>query len=99
MAFLILATERHYSPGVTVRALLQLLDDYGALELEEAIKDAPHPNNVRLCLQKRRKQKTQLTKVQLHLRKDARLREQVVPPATLKNYDALHKASNEETLS
>jgi transposase len=104
MAFLMLATERHYSPGATVRALLQLLDDYGALELEEAIKealakDAPHPNNVRLCLQKRRDQQAQLPKVHLHLPKDARLREQVVRPATLKKYDALHKVNNEETLS
>jgi len=43
------------------RTLLQLLDDYGAVELERAMRVAleqnvPHPNTLRIYLQKRREQ-------------------------------------------
>ena len=53
------AAERGESLGRTVRALADLLERYGVAELTAAIADAlgrdvPHPNAVRLALERRR---------------------------------------------
>jgi hypothetical protein len=74
--------------------LLQLLDGYGALELEIAINEAlvrgvPHPNAVRLCLEKRREDRKQLPPVTLDLPNDKRVRDLVVRPHDLRSYDQL----------
>ncbi|MEL0584704.1 MAG: hypothetical protein AAES65_07495 [Candidatus Thiodiazotropha sp. (ex. Lucinoma kazani)] len=51
--------------------LVQLLDDYGAAELEQAIvealkNDVPHPNGVRQVLERRREQRGPITTVNAH---------------------------------
>ena len=56
------AAERGDNLGAITAALLRLLDRYGAAELEAAIREAlerdvPHPNAVRLALERRREQR------------------------------------------
>jgi len=53
------AAERGDNLGSITAALLRLLEDYGAAELEAAIADSlaqgvPHPNGVRIALERRR---------------------------------------------
>lgn len=86
------AAQRNYNLGSITANLLLLLDDYGAVELEAAIqealkKDVPHPNAVRISLQKRREQQQKLPPVQLDLPDDQRVRNQAVRPHSLDSYD------------
>lgn len=91
---LIKAAERGYHLRSIIVGLLQLLDNYGAAELEIAInealaRDVPHPNAVRLCLEKRRESRHQLPPVTLDLPDDKRVRDLVVRPHDLGSYDQL----------
>lgn len=91
---LIKAAERNYYLGSIISTLLQLLDSYGANELEIAIKEAiardvPHPNAVRLCLEKPRESHHQLPPLTLDLPDDKRVRDLVVRPHDLGSYDQL----------
>lgn len=66
-----------------------------AAELEIAIKEAllrkvPHPNAVRFNLEKHREERQQLPPVNLDLPNDARIRELIVRPHKLGNYDQLN---------
>ncbi|GMQ87488.1 MAG: hypothetical protein BMS9Abin08_0692 [Gammaproteobacteria bacterium] len=74
--------------------LVQLLDDYGAAELEcaiaEALKnDVPHPNSVRQVLERRREQRDQLPPLVLTLPDNDKARNIVVRAASLARYDQL----------
>ena len=56
------AAERGANLGAITSALMRLLDRYGAAELQAAIlealeRDVPHPNAVRLALERRREQR------------------------------------------
>ncbi len=86
------AAQRSYHLGSITRDLLSLLDDYGAVELEAAIKEAlekevPHPNAVRISLQNRREQQNKLPPVRLDLPDDQRVRNQAVRPHDLNSYN------------
>jgi len=86
------AAQRAYHLGSITRDLLSLLDDYGAVELEAAIKEAlekevPHPNAVRISLQNRREQQNKLPPVRLDLPDDQRVRNQAVRPHDLNSYN------------
>ena len=88
------AADRNYSLKSITANLVQLLDDYGATELEEAIKEAlarkvPHPNAVRISLERRREERQQLPMVHLELPQDPRVRELNVKPHDLSDYDKL----------
>jgi hypothetical protein len=59
---LLRAAERGGNLGAITAVLLRLLDRYGATELQAAInealvRDVPHPNAVRLALERRREQR------------------------------------------
>lgn len=74
--------------------LVQLLDDYGAAELEhasaEALKnDVPHPNGVRQVLERRREQRDRLPPLTLTLPDNDKARNIVVRAASLARYDQL----------
>ncbi len=74
--------------------LLRLLDRYGAAELEAAITEAlgrgvPHPNAVRLSLERRREQRHQPPPLAVTLPDDKRVRDLVVRPHNLDDYDQL----------
>jgi transposase len=91
---LIKAAERSYNLGGIISVLLQLLDSYGATELEIAINEAltrevPHPNAVRLCLERRRENRNQPPPIALKLPDDKRIRDLVVRTHDLGSYDQL----------
>ncbi len=97
------AAKRGYHLGSTTASLLSLLDDYGAIELEAAIqealvKDVPHPNAVRISLQKRREEQEKLPPIKLDLPDDKRVREQVIRLHDLTSYDDIqqNKGDNDD---
>ncbi len=84
--------ERGHRPGTVVTQLLELLDRYGAGELESAIAEAlqqqlPHPNAVRQVLEQRRQQRQQPPPLAITLPAHAAA---AVRPASLAAYDQLH---------
>lgn len=94
--FLDAAALRGYSLGSTTNQLLSLLDDYGACELDETMKDAlargvPHPNAVRLGLQRRQDERHQPPLVVLPVSDDKRVNELIVKPHKLSDYDVLNQ--------
>lgn len=94
LELLVQAADHNYNLGSITHTLLQLLDDYGAIELEAAIIEAlsrqvPHPNAVRISLERRREARRQLPAVHLELPQDKRVRELSVRPHDLNDYDKL----------
>ena len=88
------AAERGDNLGSITAALLRLLERYGAAELEAGIAEAlvrevPHPNAVRLALQRRREQRDQPPPLPIALPADKRVRDLVVSPHKLDDYDQL----------
>ena len=95
------AAARGDNLGSITAALLRLLDRYGASELEAAIaealaRDVPHPNAVRLALQRLREQRDQPPPLPITLPADKRVRHLVVRPHKLDDYDQL-QAQQENT--
>ncbi len=98
---LIKAAERSYNLGSIISALLQLLDSYGAAELEIAVnealaRDVPHPNAVRLCLEKRRESRQESPPIALNLPDDKRVRDLVVRTHDLGSYDQLKSLEEDD---
>lgn len=94
------AAERGDNLGSITAALLRLLDRYGAAELEAGIGEAlsrgvPHPNAVSLALERRREQREQPPPLPIALPADKRVRDLVVCPHKLDDYDQL-QASRED---
>ena len=92
---LVAAAARGENLGSLTASLLRLLDAYGASELQAAIAEAlqrgvPHPNAVRLSLERRREQRDQPPPVPLTLPDDPRVRDQAVRPHALADYDQLN---------
>lgn len=98
---LIQAAERGYALGIITAQLLKLLDQYGASELTTAINEAlsrgvPHPNAVRLSLEKQREERNQTPPLTIILPDDERVRDLVVRPHDLKSYDQLQAITEEK---
>jgi transposase len=94
------AAERGTPLARATAQLVQLLDDYGAAELEQAIAEAlahdvPHPNAVRQALERRREQRQQPPPLPLTLPDNDKAKGIVVRPASLTAYDQLHTPSTE----
>lgn len=88
------ATERGEPLGRTVRALSELLDAYGVAELTAAIAEAmargvPHPNAVRLALERRRQTRAEPPPVPVPLPDHVKRRDVPVRPHALDGYDRL----------
>ena len=69
---------------------MQLLDDYGASELEASIqiallKEVPHPNTVRIHLEKQREARCQPPPIGIDLPDDSRVRNLVIRPHKLED--------------
>lgn len=84
--------ERGAPLGSASSALLRLLDHYGATELRVAIaevldKDTPHPHSVRVVLERRATERSQLPALPMQLPDDPRVRDLVVTPHALERYD------------
>lgn len=88
------AAQRGYHLGSLTANLLSLLDCYGAAELEIAIQEALSRNvfychSVRRAIEKRRAEQHRLPPIPLDLPDDKRVRELVVRPHALGDYDQL----------
>jgi hypothetical protein len=92
------AGERGYNLGTVTAALLRLLDRYGAAALETAIDSAlaqgvPHPNAVRLALERAREQQGAAPPVALCLSEDVAQRDRPVRSHALASYDQIVHAA------
>jgi hypothetical protein len=95
------AAERGDNLGSITAALLRLLERYGAAELQAGIAEAlarevPHPNAVRLALERRREQRDQPPPLPIALPADKRVRDLVVSPHKLDDYDQLQAHQEED---
>jgi hypothetical protein len=98
---LVRAAERGSNLGSITAALLRLLERYGASQLDAAIlealeRDVPHPNAVRLALERRRDDRRQAPPVALTLPAHVPDRDKTVRPHSLETYDALKKVGHEK---
>jgi len=89
-----MAAERGYSIGSLTSKLLSLLDLYGTVEMEEAIREvvksgASHCSAVSQELERRRRKKGLLSPVAIELPDDKRISNLVVLPHSLASYDNL----------
>lgn len=92
--FLSAAALRGYALKSVSSQLASLLDDYGASLLEKAMvealaKKSPHPNSVRIVLEKRRDEQHEQPLATFALSNDKRITEMVVKPHSLNQYEAL----------
>jgi hypothetical protein len=88
------AAERGENLGAITAALLRLLDAYGQGELTHAVDDAlgrgvPHPNAVRMALERRREQRGTPPPVALPLSDAVRRRDPAVRTHPLASYDRI----------
>ena len=86
--------------GRITRTLLDLLDRYGAAELEVAIRDAlvrevPHPNAVRLALERRRQEHNSPPPIGVSLPDHLKRRDVTVRPHPLAGYDQLTETGDD----
>jgi transposase len=93
-ALLVRAAERGDNLGSITATLMQQLARYGAAEFEAAIlealaRDVPHPNAVRLILERRREERHQPPPITVSLPEHVRARDQPVRPHDLATYDKL----------
>jgi transposase len=91
---LLQAAKRSNNLGTITAALLRLLERYGAAELQAAILDAlsrdvPHPNAVRLALERRREELHQPPPVAMLLPEHVIARDAPVQTHRLDSYDQL----------
>jgi transposase len=98
---LVRAAERGSNLGSITASLVQLLERYGASQLDAAIREAlerdvPHPNAVRLALERRRDDLRQAPPVALTLPAHVRARDKTVRPHSLETYDQLKKVGHEK---
>ena len=93
--FLQLAATSGYSLTSITKQLINLLDEYGSILLEEAmhqalIKKVPHPNAVRIALQKISDEKNTVPQLKIN-HHDKRVNEVVIKPHALNDYDGAFK--------
>ncbi len=96
------AAQRGTPLSSATAQLVQLLDDYGAGELEHAIAEAlknevPHPNAVRQVLERRREQRDRLPPLTLTLPDNDKARNIVVRSPSLAAYDQLDTDTDIDT--
>lgn len=97
---LVRAAERGASLGTMTAALLRLLERFGAAALQAAIfealaRDVPHPNAVRLALERRRGLHGDAPPVALVLPAHVQARDAPVRPHALEPYDQLKERSDD----
>ena len=94
------AAERGANLGTITNGLTRLLDRYGAAELQATIREAldrdvPHPNAVRLALERRREQRGEAPPIDIDLPAGVRARDATVRPHALETYDQLKDLADE----
>lgn len=99
--FLKKAALRDYPLTSTIKQLISLLDDYGASLLEKAMnealaKESPHPNSVRIILQKILDERVEVPLVTFPLSKDKRVTDMIIKPHSLSQYGELDSTTSIE---
>jgi hypothetical protein len=99
---LVRAAARGANLGTITAALMRLLQRYGGAELQAAIlvaldRDVPHPNAVRLALERRREDRRQAPPVAMTLPAHVQARDTAVRPHSLDTYDTLKDHNHEES--
>jgi transposase len=97
---LIRAAERGANLGAITVGLQRLLERYGAAELQAAIPEAlargvPHPNAVRLALERRREQRGDAPPTAITMPAHVQARDVPLPPHDLETYDRLKDLADE----
>jgi transposase len=97
---LIRAAERGANLGAITVGLQRLLERYGAAELQAAIPEAlargvPHPNAVRLALERRREQRGEAPPTAIAMPAHVQARDMPLPPHDLETYDRLKDLADE----
>lgn len=100
-ALLIAAAERGLNIGTLTCRLLGMVDQYGAQEIEESIKEALsrevfHLSAIRQILDQRLKKRGVEPPISVNLPDDPRVRGLVVKPHDLKSYDCLRGGKDEK---
>ena len=95
------AAERGDNLGSITASLMQLLARYGAAELQDAIlealeSDVPHPNTVRLILERRREQRQAPPPIAVALPEHVRAKDAPVISHRLDTYDKLKETPDED---
>lgn len=95
------AIERGEPLGRTVRALTDLMERYGVAQFEQAIADAlargvPHPNAVRLALDRRRQAQAEPPPLAVCLPAHVKRRDVPVHPHCLTDYDPLMETPDDD---
>jgi transposase len=95
------AAERGHNLGSITAALGRLLDRFGAAELHIAIEaalaqDVPHPNAVRLALERRRQERNEPPPVAVALPAHVAARDVAVAPHRLDSYDQLTEPHHDD---
>jgi transposase len=98
---LVRAAERGHNLGSVTSVLMQLLARYGAAELEAAVlealaRDVPHPNAVRLVLERRREERHEPPPIAVTLPEHVRAKDHPVRPHDLATYDNLKETRDED---
>jgi hypothetical protein len=98
---LVRAAARGSNLGSITLELLRLLDRFGAGELQAAIEDAlahgaPHPNSVRIALERRREARQAPPPVAVDLPEHVRAKDTYVQPHLLATYDMLTEHRNDD---
>jgi len=96
---LLRAAERGANLGAITTGLMRLLERYGAAELQVAIREAldrdvPHPNAVRIALERRREARGEVPPVAVDLPAAVQARDAPVQPHALETYDQLKDAAD-----
>jgi hypothetical protein len=99
-ALLIRAAERGANLGTITATLMRLLGRTSAADLQLAILDAlerdvPHPNAVRLALERRREQRGEAPQVAVVLPAHVQARDAPVQPHALETYDQLKECHDD----
>jgi transposase len=94
------AAARGSNLGALTAGLLRLLERYGATELQAAIEEtvecaAPHPNAVRLALERRREARLAPPPIVVTLPAHVREKDAIVQPHRLDSYDQLTQAADD----
>ena len=97
---LLRAAERGANLGAITVGLTRLLDRYGAAEVQVAIREAldrgvPHPNAVRLALERRRETRGDVPPAATELPASLQARDAPVQPHALESYDQLKDTADE----
>ena len=99
---LIRAAERGANLGTITAALMRLLAQTSAAEMQAAIlealqRDVPHPTAVRLALARRREQRGEPPTIGVALPAHLRARDTTVQPHALETYDQLKERNDDSS--